>query len=202
MFANYSQIYKKDEMKFTSAKMEALVAEAYLTDVVRTSLPDQLKTLVLYNACKLIFNLVPDNGEKDLSKQFATVLYASNYLQPNDLLGGHSIIEFILNNTVVMSNMLKYALARNRKTLFGKLMEGTPNLYLILRYMNNFLDLLYEPDDITFDFNMQTAIHACLGFEKPTGMLGQVTIFLQNIFANPASQHNHMVLTSLFETII
>lgn len=100
--------------------------EAQLNTNLVEGLENEERFFVLENALRVLWNMVPDSKESDFTKISKDIWTASNHHQPVELLGGHCIGSFLLNNNSVIDNIEKNAQDRTKKTLYGEL--GLPNI--------------------------------------------------------------------------
>jgi hypothetical protein len=95
-----------------------LLVEAQLNDNLQEKLYADDKALVLQNANRVLWNLVPDDGTPESAKISTQLWTASNHLQNNELLGGHSAVSYLINNDSVTNSLFTNAGTRIRETLF------------------------------------------------------------------------------------
>ena len=71
--------------------------------------------------------MVPDPNEQDVAKISTSLFGASNYFQPQEVLGGHCAIEFILGNQAVCDNSDWRSPLRTKDAYIDKVMKGAAN---------------------------------------------------------------------------
>lgn len=102
VFANYNFIKEKDN----DYDLKGLIVSADITEIMKDNQTTKENYLVLFNAMRILWNMVPFNGDiENLAQIKDRLLRRTNFLQPLELLGGHCLAEFILNNPKLMINL-------------------------------------------------------------------------------------------------
>lgn len=101
MFGSYRLVKNEDQPE----KILGLLVSAQLTTLLNNKMRNEENFLILQNSVRLIWNCVPDDGNRNYKELSDNLLNNSNYLQPHEVLGGHCIAEFILNNENLLSNI-------------------------------------------------------------------------------------------------
>lgn len=83
--------------------------------------------LILENAMRVLMAMVPDDEGQDAKAQSSKMWTQSSHLQPNELLGTHTIGEYLLNNKSVTNNLFANAKTRIKDTLLMTLFKSKPN---------------------------------------------------------------------------
>lgn len=115
VLANYYKVCAWDDR---NKDIKGLVIEAQLTTDLIDLLDNSEKCLVLQNAIKVILNMVPDDGKRNIKEISNKIWQDSNLLQPMEILGGHCIAEFILNNQQAIELIDQTIKKRTQLTLF------------------------------------------------------------------------------------
>lgn len=108
---------------------------------------------------RVLLNMVPDDESTDAESTSKTFWTGSNHLQPNELLGSHSIVEYILNNKSVTTNIFKNAPNRYKNTLFKTLyLNNSTKMSNYVTALNKYTSLYMEPCDVPTDLMLRSVI--------------------------------------------
>ena len=198
VLANYQRVLTK-----ASSRTACLVVEAQLTSELVNLLTNEEKALVLQNAIKVIWNMVPDDGSTDIREISNKIWQSSNLLQPMEILGCHCVAEFILNNQKAIELLQQTVDERTQSTLFDQLISGKAQSGVIRSQLNKYSNLLARPSNVMSDLCMRNVIQACINYEKPKAMSMVANMLLHHIFdqkTHDTCQYN--LLVGLFDQII
>ena len=108
VFANVKRIVRELQSKSTGEatdKVYGIHAETKLTRGVQNGLNEYRKFYILEKALRTLVNMVPEPKDiKGKDEIHYHLLHKCNVYQPQEILGGHPIIEFVLKHTDVVNN--------------------------------------------------------------------------------------------------
>lgn len=97
-----------------------------MTEDLAQKMTTEENQMILHSAIRLLWNMVPDDGVKSATLIRDNLMKSSNLMQPFEILGGHCIAEFILNNSN-LPDLLQESIINNTKfNLFDHLMVECP----------------------------------------------------------------------------
>lgn len=108
-------------------------------------------------------------------------------LQPLELLGGHSLLQFLLNNNNVMQQLEKTAREKTRDSLFMVLMKEHADRKKVQDELIKYTQFIADPLEVPYDLRMRNAILTCLEFEQPLLMYDQANQLLEYVLKQPRS---------------
>ena len=159
-----------------------LVTEAQLTTQLQFGLTFEEKYLILERAQRTLVNTVPYNRTRE-AKSISTDLFgASNYYMPQELLGGHCAIEFMLGNNAVVENSHWRSPIRTKDSYLKKLLSGYAKKDKLFNELRKYNCFAAHEMEIHSDLSMRNVIQSCLDFDKPQAMFEKANYFMEIIF--------------------
>ena len=177
----FSNVYEH----FDGDTQKGLVVESHLTTALQNKLSFEKKYHILEKALRILINMVPDpRSDEDFAALSTTFFGSSNYYQPQEALGGHCVIEFVLGNNTVVENSDWRSPQRNKNSFFDKLFVKDADKKTKLRNDCIKYNVLVAPYmEVHSDLTMRNCIELCLDFDKPQSMYEKANFFLDIIFS-------------------
>ena len=109
---------------------------------------------------------------------------------PQELLGGHCAIEFMLGNDAVVNNSHWRSPLRTKDSYFMKLMKGYAKKEKLAEEMIKYNALVASDMEIHSDLSMCNVIQSCLDYNKSAHMVEKANYFLDIIFNQKRNMAN------------
>jgi hypothetical protein len=113
----------------------------------------------------------PDEKRFKIDKLHDDLLQKSNYLQPMQVLGGHCIAEFILNQDG-LTGIIESNVNLRKPSLIDILFEGMAIKDELYSELDTYTSFMAQPVEIMNDFCMRNTIQSCIDYDNPKVMAG------------------------------
>ena len=128
------------------------------------------KNLILQNAIRVALNMVPDSGLDNYDDIETYLLRCCNFLQSQEILGGHCIAEFVLNNQYLMDIIKESVTENTRLSLIDTLYENYERKEEIYENFYEITSFLQTKGEVMNDLCLRNILQSCMEYKNPQAM--------------------------------